>query len=199
MKVKSTLSFLLIFVSTVTFCQDFKKEIETSFMGYVNALMKKDFDKAIGYISADLFEVIPKDQVKQSLKEAFDNPKMEFQIKKTIINEINNPKKADDQYYALFTYSNTLNIKPLELHDSQKTEEELALKANVIKLSLDQDYGAEHVEYNPQSKTFEVYSEQQVYAISLNGKTNWKFIVIDPRKMPIFEKALPKKVTDKIK
>jgi len=72
-------------------------------------------------------------------------------------------------------------------------------RINLTELSLDNTFGADNVKYNEKTDFFEVYSEKQVYAISENGETGWKFVVLEKNQKPILEKILPKQLTEKIK
>ena len=197
MKIKTVvLTILLLSVFSTTFSQNNKKEIELQFTEYLNSIVNREFEKSMNYITDDFFKIIPKAQMISLMEKVFNNPDMEFEIKSPKIIRIEDSELIEQKYYSLLTYSNLLNMK--FLGEKEETAAEHKSRINLTELSLDNTFGADNVKYNEKTDFFEVYSEKQVYAISENGETGWKFVVLEKNQKPILEKILPKQLTEKI-
>ncbi len=176
--------------------QDYKKEIESEFMEYLNSLVNMEFEKSVEYITPEIFEIIPKSQMIKMMEMTFNNPSIEFELKNPEIIKIENAQKLEDKFYALLTYTNQMNMKLLA--EGEETEDEKKMRINLSKLSLEQTFGVENVKYDEETDFFEIQAQKDVYGISKNGLTDWKFIVIEKKQKIILEKILPKALYEKL-
>ena len=130
------------------------------------------------------------------MEQTFNNPTMEIEIKNPKILTINDSEIIENKYYSQLTYSNQMNFKMNS--EEEETDDEKKMRINLTKLSFEQSFGAENVKYNEKTDFFEIYSEKDVFGISINGKTNWKFLVLDKDSKIILDKILPKVLAEKI-
>ena len=82
--------------------------------------------------------------------------------------------------------------------EGEETEDENRIRINLTKLSLEQTFGSDNVKYNEETEIFEIQSQKNVYGISKNGETDWKFLVIEKNQKAILDKLLPKELAEKI-
>lgn len=183
-------------INTNGISQEYKKEIENQFNRYLNSIINKDFEESMNYLTPEFFEIIPKSQMVKVMEQTFNNPSIEFEFKNPKILEVKNSEKIENKFYSLLSYSNQMNIKIKS--DHEETEDEKKMRINMTKLSFEQTFGAGNIIYNDKTGFFEVQVTKQVYAISKEGQTDWKFIVVEEKQKPILEKILPKVLTDKI-
>lgn len=184
---------VLAFITSFSlFSQDYKQNIEKEFSDYLETIVNKDFEKSVGYILPEFFEIVPKDQMIQIMEQSFNNPEMEISLKDPKILNIEDKQHIEDQYYALLSYSNTMIIKFID------EEEESQEFTNAIKQSFDQTFGSENVKYNEESGSFEIYSVKKVCAISEDGKSAWKFLVLEKNQKEILKRILPQSIIEKI-
>lgn len=193
---KNILTILILTSCIIGFAQDYKKNIETEFTEYLNALVNMDFEKSVEYIAPEFFDIVPKSQMIKLMEQTFNNPTVEFEIKNPKILTINDSEKIANKYYSLLTYSNQMNMKIDS--EEEETEDEKTMRINMTKLSFEQTFGSENVKYNEETNFFEIQSQKDVYGISENGETDWKFLVIEKKQKVILEKILPKELADKI-
>lgn len=189
---RNLLTILFLTFCTIGMAQEYKKDIETEFTKYLNSIVNMEFDKSVGYITPEFFEIVSKSQMIKLMEQTFHNPEMQFKIKNPQIIKINDSKKIDDRYYSLLTYSNQMDIKFNS--EAKETEEEKETRINLTKLSLERTFGAKNVKYNKETGTFEIQSQKDVYAISKNGNTDWKFLVIERNQKLILDKILPEEL-----
>jgi hypothetical protein len=197
MNIKRTLlTILFLTICTIGIAQDYKENIKSEFTEYLNALVNKEFEKSFEYIAPEFFEIVPKSQMIKLMEQTFNNPTMEIEIKNPKILTINDSEIIENKYYSQLTYSNQMNFKMNS--EEEETDDEKKMRINLTKLSFEQSFGAENVKYNEKTDFFEIYSEKDVFGISINGKTNWKFLVLDKDSKIILDKILPKVLAEKI-
>jgi hypothetical protein len=197
MKLKQNLfTILFLTISTIGIAQDYKNELKKEFNDYLSTIVNMEFEKSMEYIIPEFFEIIPKSQMIKVMKQAFNNPGMEIEIKNPKIIEVKDKKEIENKYYSLLTYSNQMNMK-IDGED-EETEDEKTTRINLTKLSLESTFGSENVEYNKETEFFEIQSQKDVYGISKNGENNWKFLVVEKKQKMILEKLLPKELSEKI-
>lgn len=194
--IKNTLSILLVFVFSTAFTQNGKAEIESDFTDYVNLLINQDFEKSVDYIPESFFLILPKETLLTAMKQAFNNPDMVIKLKDPKILKVRNIEKIEEKHYSKLTYSNIMEMKSIGEEDEEEDEKEMRLA--LIKMGLDKSFGSKNVEYNAETEYFTIYVEKDVYAISENGETNWKFLTIEKKQKEILNLLLPKKLADKI-
>ena len=166
--------------------------IRIDFNNYLEAIVSKEFSKSMDYIVPEFFEIFPKEQMIKVMEQTFNNPEMEFELKDPKILEIGKIKEVDDRFYSKLRYSNLMNMKIVS--EEEETEEEKKMRNNLMKLSFEQTFGSGNVEYNSETEFFQIYSEKEVIAISDNGKTEWKFLVVEEKQKFILEKIVPEEV-----
>ncbi|PKG42629.1 hypothetical protein [Psychroflexus sp. MES1-P1E] len=197
MNIKKKLLILLsLTISTFGISQDYKKNIESEFTEYINSIVNMEFEKSMEYMTPELFEIVPKSQWIKIMEQGFNNPEMEFEIINPKILTINDSQKIENKYYSLLTYSNQINMKIYG--QESESEDEKTMRINLAKMSLEQNFGSQNVVYNEKTEFFEIQSQKDVYGISKNGETDWKFLVLEKKQKAILDKILPKELSEKI-
>jgi hypothetical protein len=199
MRIKTTLfTILLLTFSSIVFCQNYNKEIETQFLKYNDLILKKEFNKSMDFVPEKFFEIIPREQMVLLMEKTFNNPEMEFELKgpKNIV--IAESKKIEEKFYSMLTYSSLMNMKFNSSEKKEETETEQKLRINLIKLSLQNTFGPDNVKFIESTGFFEVNAQKQAIAISNDGKTDWKFLVFENKQKAILTKLLPKEFTEEI-
>ena len=186
---KQLVTILFIAISTIAIAQDTKNEIQVDFTNYLNSIVNMELEKSLNYMPDEFFEIIPKVKMLEAMKQAFDNPSMEIEIKNPIILKIDDAQKIENKYYSLLTYSSQMNMKING--EGQETEEDKSMRISLTKTAFQETFGSENVVYDEKSGFFEIQSEKDVYGISQDGKTRWKFLVLEKNQKMILEKLLP--------
>lgn len=190
-------NLLLIFLLGLGACsQDHKQEIETEFTAYLTSLEKGEFEESLNYLVPEFFEIVPRSQLLEVMEQTFHNPDFVFEIKNPKILSVGEVRAINDKHYALLTYSNQLNMR--FTGDVQLTSEDIEMRNEVLMANLKEGFGAENVGYNRESGFFEIQAEKRAYAISANGKNNWKFLVLEEEQKPILTRLLPAELAEDI-
>lgn len=196
MNIRSLTTLLFLLVMSFATAQDVKQTIAEEFTDYQDAIINGEFEKSMKYITPEFFEIFPKDQLINLMEQTFNNPEITFEIKDTNIENIGDLEEIEGKHYSLLTYSNQMNMRFNGEED--ETEEQKQSRIGMTRVSLENTFGSQNVGYNPSTDFFEVKARKNVYAISVDGKTNWKFLVVEKGQKVILDQLLPKVLADKI-
>ncbi|PPK95826.1 hypothetical protein LY01_01419 [Nonlabens xylanidelens] len=186
---KQLITLLFITVSSIALAQETKNQIQADFTNYLNSIVNMELEKSLDYMPTEFFDIIPKAKMLEVMKQTFNNPDMEIDIKNPTILKIDDAQKIENKYYSLLTYSSQMDMKING--EEHETEEDKKLRISMTKTAFQQSFGAENVVYNDTTGFFEIQSQKDVYGISDNGKTGWKFLVLEKNQKVILEKLLP--------
>ncbi|WP_405330760.1 hypothetical protein [Leeuwenhoekiella sp. LLG6367-2.1] len=187
---KKVLIVLFITATSISAqAQEYKETIKTTFTEYLDALVNSDFDKAMDYMLPEFFELIPRAELIMVMEKTFNNPQMSFKISNPKVLQVDDAQVIEGKSYASLVYSNDMQIKIKGEED--ETEERKAMRVGLTQGAFVQSFGKDNVAYDEATDSFKVHAEKSVYAISKDGKTDWKFIVLEQRQREMLEKLLP--------
>lgn len=195
-KIKQITVFLLLLTSSSAFAQDYKNNIDTDFTDYVNLLINQDFEKSMDYIPEAFFDILPKETLIAVLKKTFNNHDMQIELKDPKILKIQDVRKIEGKYYSELTYSNIMNMKMIGEED--ESEEDKELRISLTKMAFEKTFDKNNVSYDEETEFFSIYVVKDVYAISNNGETEWKFLTIEKNQKEVLKTILPKKLWNKL-
>jgi hypothetical protein len=175
---------LIAFQSTNLLAQAYKDSIGLQFSRYTQSLMQKDFSKSAEYINPDFFKVITKEQLIGALETVFNNPDLDFKIEDPKIISIGNNRNFSKQNFVKLQYSNYLSM-----HIKNDNNQSAAQTTQ----SLNDQFGADNVKYDPVTNTYKIFLIKNVIANSADNKT-WTFVVVEERQKPLLAKFIPKEL-----
>jgi|TARA_B110000285_G_C14990061_1_gene545852 hypothetical protein len=166
--------------------------IENDFNQYLESIVNKEFEKSMEYVYPEFFDILTKEQMIKEMEQVSDNEEMEVEFENPEILNIGKSFEVEEQFYSKLKYSNMMNIKIFG--EEEEIEEDKKARISSAKGLFEQIFGSKNVGYNSKTDFFEIYVEKEVIAKSKNGKSDWKFLVIEERQKLILEKFVPKKV-----
>jgi hypothetical protein len=166
--------------------------IENDFNQYLESIVNKEFEKSMEYVYPEFFDILTKEQMIKEMEQVSDNEEMEVEFENPEILNIGKSFEVEEQFYSKLKYSNMMNIKIFG--EEEEIEEDKKARISSAKGLFEQIFGSQNVGYNSKTDFFEIYVEKEVIAKSKNGKSDWKFLVIEERQKLILEKFVPKKV-----
>lgn len=196
------MSRVLLLIFTLAFCapslsaQKYKRSIEKDFNKYLNLLEEKDFSSAMDFMVDDLFELVSKEELVQSMEEALNGPDMKFTILKSSIVSIGDSHEFVGRHFVEIRYKNEVSMEFRELKKmrTKKRDEFVAF----MKEQFESNPTVTHCSYHEQSRTFLLSSDELSYAISEDGKSDWKFMTIDRTQEAFMRNIIPKVLADKV-
>lgn len=176
-----------------------QQSIKSDFISYLDAIISKDFDKSMDYIIPEFFDLIPKSMMIDIMEETFNNPEMEFDLKEPKIMYLGKIKNVEGRYYSKLKYSNLMDVKFIDDEEEEETTEvegEEEMLHSLMMLSFEKTFGKGNVTYDETNNIYKILSKKDVIAISDNGKSDWKFLVIEEAQRFLLEELVPKQVID---
>ena len=183
---KSILAPIAIVICLSSFAQDYKTDVKSQFMQYMNFVMEKKFDKSMDYINPALFKIIPRDQFTQAMEAAFNNPAMEISIEKTDIVSIADKQVISGVSYVKIQYVSSAKLRMVMEKDQQ-------LDTTVLIQALEQSFGKGNVTYDTKTNFFKMKKTETAVANSSDNK-KWTFLVLAENQKPMLQKILPKEL-----
>ena len=196
MNLRRSLTLFIFLITLCGYAQDIKATIAKEFTDYQEAIINKEFERSLEYITPEFFEIYPKEQILKLMEDTFNNPAFAYEIKNTRIDSVGQVQEIEEKHYALLTYSNQMNIRFTSEGEESQDQEKSRLAQT--RISLEQTFGSNNVKYNPATEFFEVQAQKNVYAISEDGNTNWKFLMVDKTQKPVMDQLLPSQLANKI-
>lgn len=189
MRFKSTFLVVLFCLFTINaFSQGAKSVVESEFKTYLATLANKDFKRAVDYLPEELLQYVTKEQMLEFLDQTFNSPAFDYEFRNNRILKVGDISKIEQKHYAKLRYSHTMVMKLLN-QDGNETPKERTTKMNDIKALMDADFGAENVKIN--ENAFEIFVEKDVIAISKDGKTDWRFLLVNKDQRKMIEQIFP--------
>lgn len=192
---KKVLLFAFLLLSITTFNAQ-NKLIKERFITMQQALLDKDFQKSLQFTAEELFEIVPKEQLVAVMEATFNNPKMQIESELPKVLDISEVFQVKNKYYSILKITGNQKIRVLDDDNKALGLDDRLLYA--LKLKFDQQYGAENVKFNEETKFFNVKVDQTIVAISYDGTTEWKYLAIDSLNLDIITKLLPQEVLNKV-
>ncbi len=177
-----------------TIQKDTNNSIQQDFSNYLEKIASKDFTAAMEYLVPEFFEIFPKQEMINIMEETFNNPLMEFNIKNPKILDVAKTVEEGEKFYSKLSYTQEMEMKMGD--DETESEAEKAVRIIEEKKFFDQSFGEENVSYNEETGYFVVKATEEAVAVSLDGKSDWKFLVIQKNQQAIAKKLIPETILE---
>ncbi len=189
---KQILILILLITSISVHSQTATERIKNEFLAYFENIINHDFNKSLGYMPKEMFDITPRASLLETMESALNNPQMPLSFKDVKVISIDEPILVEEKHYSLLKYSTVLSItvkpsSPLANVDSTKL-------LNVYK----ETYSEENVKFFAEDNRYDIYYEKNVCAISLNGKTDWKFVELEPTILELLKEFIPDQILNKL-
>lgn len=178
-----------------TFAQDYKQNIERNFLAYMQAMAEKDVSTAIEYLHDSFFEVVDKATLLELMEQSLNNPDVESNIGEVQVLEIENKTEIEGNYYSKLGFSTQVFMRFI----NNKASANSPIQQKVLRGTFNRMYGEENVDYNPDTFVWTLLQKKQAVAISDNGITGWKFIVLEKGQEALMSQMLPKQILEDLR
>ena len=137
---------------------------------YLQLNKNLNFDALMEYIHPVLFTVAPKEAMKQSLEQAFNNEEMKIRIDSIAILQVGADFKEGEALYKKIDYFMTLSMV---FKDNQLEDEEFR---NAMTEGMKQGFAGKQVGYDAAKKAIVVSGSEVMFAIKDTAATPWMFL-----------------------
>ncbi len=186
------ITFFFIVFFQIAIAQENTSEIHKDLHSFIQSQNDKDFDKTVSYLPMEVFEIVTRNQLILEMEQSFNNPQIDVKLDSPRVHKIDSIGLIDNKYYSTITYS--FNTKVKFLNAKREFKEYSSEQMDLILDELKEEHGSENVSYNEESKYLKIYSVHKAYAISLDGKLDWKFLTLEENQKPFYEKVLPQEL-----
>ena len=186
-QLKNIITTLTLFIGVIGFGQgvEVQSEIKEDFSNYYKLISEKKIDDALNYLNPKLFELIPREQMKNLMETVYKMPNIEYKTGIPTFLKFEELKKIENENYVKFFI-----ISPLEM--KFKDIENTAEKISQMTKNFEMKFGAGNVKFDKESGFYKINAEKIIIANSKNNLSEWKFVTVDNPKMKILlEKIIP--------
>jgi len=187
----------LIFLPLLGHAQDFREEMEKDFTRYVDHIIAKEFNQAMDYTYEKFFELIPRARMVEMMTATFNDPEVEYELFRARITETGQPVRLNHEFFAILRYNSIIRMKFLQ-GESPETQEEFEQRMQLTRLSLEELFGPENVFYEAETGFWRLTSLKNVCAVSRDGISDWRFVVLEKEQLPYLKQILPEQILDKV-
>lgn len=173
------------------------QSIKDDFAKYNQHILDKEFEESMNYILPEFFEYFPKKDLIAVMEMMFNGTEVIFDLGEPRNIEIGEIEQIEERYYATINYDYDMNVKYVSLADPNATEEEQELTRKLIITQMENAMGGK-VSYDEETDFYSVVAKKVSFAISDDGLSNWKFVVVENEQKALLEKLLPQKLIDNL-
>lgn len=187
---KQIITILAFFQTLISLGQEVNvnNEIQKDFKDYFNLIAERKIDDALNYSNPKLFEIFPKEQMKNLMEAVYKMPNIEYKIGIATFLKFEELKKIENVNYVKFYI-----ISPIEMKfkDIENTDE----KISQMTKNFEAKFGVGNVVFDKESGFYKINAEKVIIASCDNQLVEWKFVTVDNPKMKVLlEKFIPKEL-----
>jgi len=186
-KMKQLITILTLIICLNSFGQeiDVNLEIKKDFNEYFNLIAERKIDNALDYSNPKLFEIIPREQMKNLMEAVYKMPNIEFKTGVPTFLKFDEVKKIENVNYVKFYIISPIEMKFKDIENSE--EKVLQMTKN-----FETKFGVGNVKFDKESGFYKINAEKVIIANSDDNLLDWKFVTVDNPKMKLLlEKIIP--------
>jgi hypothetical protein len=188
---KQIITILAFFQTLISLGQvNVNDEVKKDFTDYFNLIAERKIDEALNYTNPKLFEIVPKEQMKNLMQAVYKMSTIEYKTGNATFLKFDELKNIENVNYVKF-----LIISPIEMKftDIENTEE----KVSQMTKNFEAKFGVGNVEFDKNSGFYKINAEKVIIASSDNELLEWKFVTVDnPKMKALLEKFIPKELLE---
>lgn len=162
---------------------------------YLKVTEERDFEGILDRMYPKFFELAPRDLMLNVLKQSFNDPSFNIELKDSEILAISDMKKADSVAYYKVSYSFLMLMQYVESEDEPFPDKE------TIRLTQDafsEMYGKENVSFDEVKMRFSMKAKKEMLVLKTDNQQEWKVLGIEANLKPLLKRILPKKIVEEL-
>jgi hypothetical protein len=187
---KQIIIILAFFQTIISFGQEVNvnNEIQKDFNDYFSLIAERKIDDALNYSNPKLFEIVPKEQMKNLMEAIYKMPNIEYKTGIATFIKFEELKKIENVNYVKFYIISPIEMKFTDIENSDE-------KISQMTKNFETKFGVGNVEFDKISGFYKINAEKVIIASSDNELLDWKFVTVDNPKMKVLlEKFIPKEL-----
>ncbi|QMS98849.1 hypothetical protein H1R16_02215 [Marnyiella aurantia] len=193
--VKKLLFLISFLVFTTANSQTVENVVQQQFLEYSQLVIDQKIDEALNYTNEDLFDIIPREQMKSLMESVFNMSSIEFKAGLPLITKVEPLKIIDGSHYIRLHTISAIEMKfKQDPGEPKRSTEEEQNYVEMLSATFHSKYGKNNVNYNETTGFFKINVPKMVVAKSADLKV-WKFALVDnPQIKTLLEKFIPKEL-----
>lgn len=166
-----------------------ENQIRAKLDTYFVATDAKDWDTVLDMIYPKLFELAPRESVRQQFVSLEDDG-MGFNFFDVVIGHMTDPVDFEQESFILLDYEHKMGITLIDTS--------MQAAATAMLSIFRGQYGEDNVSYDESKYTFTVQVAKKMLAVSPIDTSDWRFVDIDPKKPVVLTMLVPEEVRKKL-
>jgi hypothetical protein len=183
---------LALLISISSFAQSQKEDIAKNAQTYYDYMTAQNFDGVLDYMYPKVFEMAPRAEMKAGMEQMFSSPDMKIEFVSNDVTKVSEEKIVDHITYAAVYYNS--KMKMTFVSEQDKPEEDRKGFFDMMKSTMDSQFGAENVASNFETMSLIVTMNATMYAIKDPQYTGWKFLGNDDAMKMLVDSIVPESV-----
>lgn len=169
---KKLLFVLSIFFSVNVFSQSSDAALNKRLSEYMSLSKDMNIKELMEYMYPRLFELAPKEQLKEALEKAYNSTEIEIKLDSLTLGKVEPVSKFSKGSFTKFSYTVKMRMKLLSAEMEKNTD--------MILQSFKTSFGEKNVSYDEATKFFWVYQAKSGIAIKDNYSKNiWTMLGLE--------------------
>ncbi|WP_133259569.1 hypothetical protein [Pseudochryseolinea flava] len=175
-----------------------KTTITAKFTEYFEHLMNNEYEKALGFVYAPLFNFIGKKEMVDGMKKA-NTGDTTTMLSELIVKSVKPILQSDKETYGLLDYSFQISIhcppdtRPAESGDDEDEAQNMSALDFTDKILMAK-YGEDNVSTDRLNNTITAHVTNQSYCIFDPESNDWKFLEKKSAMLPLLKNLIPKAI-----
>lgn len=162
-----------------------ENQIRAKLDTYFVATDAKDWDAVLDMIYPKLFELAPRESVRQQFS-SLEGGGMDFSFFDVVIGDMTNPVDFEAERFILLDYSHKMGITLIDTSMQAAATSMLSL--------FQGQYGEDKVTYDESKNAFTVQVAKKMLAVSPIDSSDWRFVDFDPKNSSVLTLLIPEAV-----
>ena len=156
---------------------------------YMSASQQLDFDKVMDLMHPRLFTVAPREQLIETMEQAFNNPQLTIRFDSMRVLAISPAFQLAKETYRKVDYFMQMTIT---LNDSLDLRQQAL--SDAMKKSFSAGFPGKEVQINPEKNTIHVAGLDLMFAIKGPGVVEWMFLGYEKKNPQLLKHLYPQQV-----
>ncbi len=166
-----------------------ENQIRAKLDTYFVATDDKDWDAVLDMLYPKLFELAPRESVKQQFT-SLEGGGMDFRFFDVIIGDMTDPVDYEEERFILLDYEHKMGISLIDTS--------MQAAATTMLSIFQGQYGEENVSFDEAKSEFTVRVVKKMLAVTPADTVDWRFVDFDPKNPAVLTLLVPEEVQKKL-
>jgi hypothetical protein len=158
-------------------------------MDFYTSFFNEDYDGCLLLTYPRIFNLMPKEAMRQKLMETFHNPDMDIHMDLVTIDKVGQVIEHEEGRFVKIDYTVLMAISFTEDKEGNSTKKKARGKKEFLLKAFEAQYGKKNIWYEETTKSYCFHVSNHMAAIEDSDSPKWTFLTL--KKGPMMEVFLP--------